>query len=62
MGGATITITIGENGQLQVSGNVLQNKLLVFGMLEVARQCLIDMGKQNEQLVQPASMMLPKLS
>lgn len=54
-----LVITMGANGALNVSGPI-QNKLLAYGMLEMAREAIYQHHKDNERLVQPAGVQIPE--
>lgn len=41
-----LTITINEQGQLNVSGPI-NNKLLAYGMLELAKECVAEHHRQQ---------------
>lgn len=46
--------------EINVSGPI-DNKILAFGMLEVAKETIVEyQKKQGERLVQPANFVLPK--
>lgn len=55
-----LKITINDDGQLSVSGPI-QNKLLSYGMLMVAMDAIRDQHETNSRLVQPASLIPPKV-
>ena len=47
-----ITIDLFENGQLQVNSNHLANPMLMYGMLETAKDCVrMHQAQQNESRV-----------
>ena len=50
---AQITITVSDTGALQVSGSI-DNTLLAFGMLEAAKEAIVEHHKQMERKVRPA--------
>lgn len=60
----TLTITVDASGAVSVSGNVLDDALLAFGMLEVARQSLAEhhAKKRASPLLSGAGVMLPKMN
>lgn len=49
-----LVITLDDNQKLDVKGPI-QNKLVVFGMLELAKEAIIKFHDQAEQRVQPAA-------
>ena len=55
-----LKITINDDGQLSVSGPI-QNKLLSYGMLMVAMDAIRDQHEANSRLIQPVSMLPPKV-
>ena len=46
----TMTITMRHSGEMAVSGPI-QNKILCYGMLEIARQCIQDHGKGDDPVI-----------
>jgi hypothetical protein len=55
-----LIITMNESGGINVSGPI-QNALLCFGLLEMAKVAILDHAEQNKRLVQPATgVVLPK--
>jgi hypothetical protein len=51
----TMTITVHDNGQLEVSGP-LENKIVCYGLLEAARDAVQQHHDQAKRLVQPVSL------
>jgi len=49
---ATLTITMEETGGVHVSGP-LDNKVLCYGLLEVAKDIVLDHEKKKEQRIVP---------
>lgn len=49
---ATITITMTQDGQLAVNGNI-ENKLMAYGMLELAKEAVAEFHKAQDRRVQP---------
>ncbi len=47
-----LVVTLDETGQVGVSGPI-QNQMLCFGLLEMAKIAINDHAKQNQQLVKP---------
>ena len=54
-----LKIVMDDNGQVSVSGPI-QNKILAYGLLEVARDAIHEHSEQSKSLIQPVSV-LPKL-
>lgn len=56
-----LVIQMDETGSVNVSGPI-QNQLLCFGLLEMAKVAIQDHAKQNQQRVQPAppGLVIPK--
>lgn len=55
-----LVITLTDEGQLNVSGPI-DNKMLCYGILEVAKEVVAERARQSQKLVQPATMVLPKI-
>lgn len=54
-----LTITLDEaTGNIQVNGPIDQT-ILAYGLLEAAKQAIIDHSKQPKSLIQPVSMTPP---
>ena len=49
---AVITITLAANGQMAVNG-AIDNKLVAFGMLELAKEAINEYHRAAQQRVQP---------
>jgi hypothetical protein len=47
-----LTITLTEAGQLNVEGDVIQNKMMAYGLLEVAKEAIKNMHDQAAHKVQ----------
>lgn len=45
-----------DDGKVNVGGP-LQNKVLMYGLLEIAKEVVKSFAEQNERRVQPASLM-----
>lgn len=61
---ASIVITLTDQGQVAVSGNI-DNKLAALGLIEVGKQAVIDMHRKNEEgggriITPPAGAFIPK--
>lgn len=56
----TITIEINQKGELQVSG-LPPNKIAAYGIMMLATEAVQNVFKtaQEEQLIQPATMVMP---
>jgi hypothetical protein len=52
---AELRITMLATGQVHVTGPI-ENKILSYGLLEVAREVIAEHAKAQQRLVQPASM------
>lgn len=50
-----IQITLTDDGQVAVNGP-LENKMLFYGLIEVAKETCYDYNKQAERRIQPAPM------
>lgn len=55
-----LVVTMNENGEIGVNGPI-QNQLLCYGLLEMAKVAIQDHAEKNRRLVQPASITLPAL-
>lgn len=57
-----LTVTMDETGKVNVNGPI-QNALLCFGLLEMAKVAINNFAQQNEQRVQPAppGLVIPKV-
>lgn len=55
-----LKITIDDAGQLNVNGPIA-NKMMCYGMLEVAKDAIRETHERNQRLVQPASGPLPPM-
>jgi hypothetical protein len=56
-----LTIILNEAGELGVNGPI-DNKMLSYGMLEVAKEAIAEHHRGKQRLVQPVmGMTLPKL-
>ena len=51
---ASITITIDERGQINVNGPI-ENRMLCFGLLEIAKDVVREACANAEKRVQPAT-------
>lgn len=49
-----LKIVINEAGQVGISGPI-ENKMLCYGLLEIAREIIYTHNEQNKKLVQPAT-------
>lgn len=49
-----LTITLNERGQINVQGPI-QNKLMCYGLLELAKDAIAEFHVQQAQKVQPAT-------
>ena len=58
-----LTITLNEQGQIGVNGPI-DNRLLCYGLLDMAREAIYNHGKQSENRIQPVppGLVLPRLS
>jgi hypothetical protein len=54
-----LKITMDDAGHIGLSGP-LQNIIMVYGLLEAAKDALRAHMKQNESLIQPATLVPPK--
>jgi hypothetical protein len=54
---AQLSITMDDQGQLSVTGPI-DNKMLAYGMLELAKEVVCERGKEAERRIKlaPASM------
>ncbi len=61
---AEIVIAINENGQIgmKVSNDIAPQLPIVLGLLEVAKVTWIEQAKQQQNRVQPVSMLPPGLN
>ena len=56
-----LIITMDDASSVNVNGPI-QNQLLCYGLLEMAKIAITDHVKQNQRIVQPVSgVMLPKV-
>jgi hypothetical protein len=60
MGTITLTIVMDETGNIQVNGP-LTNKVLCYGLLELAKESVSEWHRTNARLVQPAAGPLPRI-
>jgi hypothetical protein len=51
---AQITITVDDGGQMNVAGS-LENKMIAYGMLEVAKEVVKHMHDENARRIQAAT-------
>lgn len=56
-----LIISMDDQGHIGINGPI-QNTMLCFGLLEMAKLAIVDHAKQNEKRVQPAppGLVLPK--
>lgn len=52
---ATVTITLHDNGQLNVEGDIIQNKMAAYGILELAKEAVSNMHAQAAKNIQEAT-------
>lgn len=52
--GAQLVITLHPNGAIQVASNIM-NFVTMFGMLKLGDEALMDIMKQSQRQVQPAT-------
>ena len=57
-----LIITMDDQGQVSVNGPI-QNQMLAFGLLEMAKVAIVDFNKQQQNKVQPAppGLVIPKM-
>jgi hypothetical protein len=53
-----LVISMDETGSVNVNGPI-QNLLLCYGLLEMAKVAINDHAKQNQRLVQPVTLGVP---
>ena len=51
-----LKIVMDESGQINVSGPI-DNKVLAYGLLEVAKDAIFQQHQQNQNRIQPATFM-----
>ncbi len=56
--GIQVTITMDDNGQVNVNGP-LDNRVLLYGLLETAKDVVQKFNEDNARRVQPATIMPP---
>lgn len=57
---ATITIILSDQGLVSVNGP-LENKLLMFGLLEIAKETVIDHNHKRQSGIIPATLTFPPM-
>jgi hypothetical protein len=53
-----LKITIDDSGRFSVSGPI-ENKMMCYGLLEMARDAIVDHCAKNQSLITPVSMVPP---
>jgi hypothetical protein len=53
-----LIVTLDDNGSVNINGPI-QNALLCFGLLEMAKVAINNYAEQNKRLIQPVAGVLP---